>query len=187
MKPVAAGAQFTVDPKPHWFNEDVESLYRASNVNAARELMCPYLFQLPAAPHIAASLERVEINPNTILDAFNKIKRLSQAVVVEGVGGFRVPLTECFDTADLAVELNLPVILVVGMRLGCINHALLTAEAIRARGLELVGWVANSAAQPMDRLMENVEAIDLRIKAPKLANVPFLNNVSVQTAGEYFL
>ena len=102
------------------------------------------------------------------------------------MGGFRVPLTQSFDTADLAVKLKLPVILVVAMRLGCINHALLTAEAIRSRGLELVGWVANSAEEPMNKLEENIEAIDARIKAPRLAHVPFLIDVSVQTALRYF-
>ena len=189
MKPVAAGTLFREHPpeqRSQWFNEDVESLAGASNLVVAQELMCPYLFKLPVAPHIAARLENVQINPSTILKAIEQIKQLSQAVVVEGVGGFRVPLTQSFDTADLAVKLKLPVILVVAMRLGCINHALLTAEAIRSRGLELVGWVANSAEEPMNKLEENIEAIDARIKAPRLAHVPFLIDVSVQTALRYF-
>ena len=130
--------------------------------------------------------EGVNIDPNVILQAYEKLRSLTQAVVVEGVGGFRVPLTRTFDTADLASMLELPVILVVGMRLGCINHALLSAESIRARGLNLVGWVANSMGQPMNKLEENIQAIDQRIGAKKLAYVPYLRNASAEAAAPYF-
>jgi dethiobiotin synthetase len=95
-------------------------------------------------------------------------------------------LSAGFDTADLAVKLQLPVVLVVGMRLGCINHALLSAEAIRARGLDLMGWVANSAVPEMARLRENIDAIKNRIDAPMLASIPFMNEASVQIAASYF-
>jgi dethiobiotin synthetase len=174
MKPVAAGTTQLPLPSAEWVNEDVQSLRRVSSVEVAKELTCPYLFNEPIAPHIAAANEGREIKSEVILKAYEQIQSQAQAVVVEGVGGFRVPLSAGFDTADLAVKLQLPVVLVVGMRLGCINHALLSAEAIRARGLELIGWVANSAVPEMARLRENIDAINNRIDAPMLASVPFM-------------
>ena len=186
MKPVAAGAVFQEHPDKRWFNEDVHSLMNASSVYLPQDTVCPYLFKTPVAPHLAAEQEGVNIDPNVILQAYEKLRSLTQAVVVEGVGGFRVPLTRTFDTADLASMLELPVILVVGMRLGCINHALLSAESIRARGLNLVGWVANSMGQPMNKLEENIQAIDQRIGAKKLAYVPYLRNASAEAAAPYF-
>jgi dethiobiotin synthetase len=105
--------------------------------------------------------------------------------VVEGVGGFRVPLTEDIDTADLAVQLGLPVILVVGMRLGCISHALLTAEAIIKRGLVLAGWVANTVDPDMLFPDENIETLAQRIPAPLLGRVPRLPNPSPALAAEF--
>jgi dethiobiotin synthetase len=113
----------------------------------------------------------------------------ADVVVVEGVGGFRVPLTDVHDTADLAFALNLPVVLVVGMRLGCISHALLSAEAIAARGLHLVGWVANQIDPAMLFPAENIEAIRLRLdsqyNAPLLGTIPRLTPPDARTATTY--
>ena len=116
------------------------------------------------------------------MDCYSQVRAQADAVVVEGVGGFRVPLNENYDTADLAKDLGLPVVLVVGMRLGCISQALLTAEAIAARGLSLVGWVANTVDPQMMFLQENIEAIAQRINAPLLACIPRLDVANAATA-----
>ena len=184
MKPVAAGAKLEGE---RWVNEDVESLMLASSVKLDQNLVCPYLYRTPVAPHIASEIEGRSIEPDHIIKSFNKIQGLTESIVVEGVGGFRVPLTKDFDTADLAVKLNLPVILVVGLRLGCISQALLTMEAINSRGLKLLGWVANSVNSDMHKVQENLLAIRERIEAPLLGQVPYLTNASFSQAANYLL
>ncbi len=171
MKPVAAGADLR---QGVWHNGDADALAAAGNVVMLPSLTTPYLFREPVAPHIAAELEGVAIESAPILAAFIEVAAASDAVVVEGVGGFRVPLSGSFDTADLAQQLDLPVVLVVGLRLGCINHALLTVEAIKARGLLLAGWVANELETDMHFANENIEALLLRVPAPLLGRVPRL-------------
>lgn len=171
MKPVAAGCE---QRDGVWINEDVDSIMDASNVPLPLELVCPYLMREPAAPHIVAAMENVTIDPARIRSSFEQVCEASDAVVVEGVGGFRVPLTDSYDTADLARDLALPVVLVVGLRLGCINHALLTAEAIAARGLQLAGWVANVVDLEMRHGMANIEALTARLPAPLLGCIPRL-------------
>lgn len=165
MKPVAAGCEL-VDGV--WVNEDVLKLEAVSNVQAPRELINPYSFKEAIAPHIAAEKVGVEINIEVIQQAFNKLKDIADIVIVEGAGGFLVPLNATQSMADLAVTLNIPVILVVNMKLGCINHSLLTVEAIKARNLTLHGWVANRLDQNMHALAENEVALAQRIQAPKL-------------------
>ena len=169
MKPVAAGAELH---DGIWHNEDVDALAAAAPLALPQALTTPYLLRTPAAPHIAAVLEGVAIAPAHILQCFRQIQQQAEAVVVEGVGGFRVPLNDHFDTADLAQQLGLPVILVVGLRLGCISQALLTAEAIAARGLVLAGWVANTVDPAMPYMAGNIEAINVRIGAPLLGHLP---------------
>jgi len=182
MKPVAAGAELRDGA---WHNDDADRLIAAGNVTMLPTLTTPYMFKEPAAPHIAAALEGVTIEAVPILAAYTELAAASDAVVVEGVGGFRVPLADGFDTADLARQLGLPVVLVVGLRLGCINHALLTAEAIIARGLVLAGWVANELEEPMNFADENIEALLLRLPAPLLGRVPRLALPSAAAAAEY--
>ena len=166
MKPIAAGTD------EHGRNDDVEALIAASSVTAPRELVNPYLFAPAIAPHIAAAEAGRAIDLKTIVSAFASLRALADAALVEGVGGFRVPLGATIDSADLAQKLALPVILVVGMRLGCINHALLSVEAIAARGLTLAGWIANSIDAPMPRFAENLAALESRIDAPLLGVIP---------------
>jgi dethiobiotin synthetase len=182
MKPVAAGA---VLRDGAWHNEDADSLSAAGNVGMLPSLTTPYLLREAAAPHIAAELEGVTIESVPILAAYLEIAAASDAVVVEGVGGFRVPLSDSFDTADLAQQLELPVVLVVGLRLGCISAALLTVEAIIARGLVLAGWVANEAGAGMRYADENIEALLQRIPAPLLGRVPRLERATAAAAAEY--
>jgi dethiobiotin synthetase len=169
MKPIAAGAQ---EHQGAWRNEDVDALAAVATLQLPQDTLTPYLLRTPAAPHIAAALEGVTIDPRHILQCFETVRQRADAVVVEGVGGFRVPLTDDFDTADLARTMRLPVILVVGLRLGCISQALLTAEAIAARGLVLAGWVANTIDPAMPHMQANVNAIAARISAPLLGHLP---------------
>ncbi|EXI92049.1 MAG: ATP-dependent dethiobiotin synthetase BioD 1 [Candidatus Accumulibacter sp. BA-94] len=165
MKPIAAGCD------EHGVNEDVERLLAASSFTPPRRLVNPYGFRAAIAPHIAAAEEGRRIELPVIAAAFAELRRLADVTLVEGVGGFYVPLDDATDTADLAARLDLPLILVVGMRLGCINHTLLTAQAIAARGLPLAGWVANRIDPAMSRFAENVAALRARLPAPLLGVV----------------
>jgi dethiobiotin synthetase len=182
MKPVAAGAEI-VDGELH--NEDADMLAASSNVHLPQNITTPYLLREAAAPHIAAKLEGVTIELVPIIAAYAEILAASDAVVVEGVGGFRVPFNDEFDSADLAAQLDLPVILVVGMRLGCISHALLTVEAVIARGLVLAGWVANTVDPDMRFFDENIAALAARIPAPLLGIVPRLEQPTALDAARF--
>jgi dethiobiotin synthetase len=166
LKPIAAGTDAA------GLNDDVEAIRAASNVELAREIINPYCFKPAIAPHIAAAEEGMSIEFEAIKAACEQARLQADLVIVEGVGGFCVPLGTGYGTADLAIELALPVILVVGMRLGCINHAVLTAEAIARRGLKLAGWVANRIDPQMSRFDENLATLKTLIAAPLLGVVP---------------
>jgi dethiobiotin synthetase len=188
MKPVAAGA-FLRDGV--WHNEDADALDAAASVALPPAIRTPYLLKEPAAPHIAAALENVTLDVEHIVACHEGARARADIVVVEGVGGFRVPLTATHDTADLAVALALPVVLVVGMRLGCISHALLTADAIVARGLPIAGWVANRIDPAMTFADENIDALRERLAAghdaPLVGVVPDLRGVdaSAEAAADH--
>jgi len=182
MKPVAAGAELVGG---QWQNEDVTALTQASNVQVQAGLINPYLFRLAAAPHIAAQQERSHIDLALILQRYRQLAGRGYAIVVEGVGGFRVPLNDSEDSADMAQQLALPVVLVVGMRLGCISAALLSAEAIAARGLKLAGWVANSAQNEMTYLQDNLSALRQRLDAPCLGCIPHMEQPDPARAAGY--
>lgn len=167
MKPVAAGCELDGT------NDDVVRLNEASNVQTDDALINPYLFALPVAPHLAAQQQHVTIDLQRIVAAYSDLSRQADVVIVEGAGGFVIPLNDTQDSADLAVALGLPVVLVVGMRLGCLNHALLTVAAIAARGLTLAGWVANCVDEHMALREENIAALQQRIAAPLLGIVPY--------------
>jgi dethiobiotin synthetase len=166
MKPVAAGCELV---NGELISEDVTRLVAASNVTAPLAQINPYAFAPAIAPHIAAKQAEVEIELATIQKAFQALAQSADVVIVEGAGGFCVPLGDSLDTADLAQALNLPIILVVGMRLGCLNHALLTVAAIQARGLILVGWIANQIDPQMEAFDENLSTLKQRIAAPCVA------------------
>jgi dethiobiotin synthetase len=170
LKPVAAGTDANGQ------NEDVESIRAANSFTLAQNIINPYCFAAAVAPHIAAAEEGVDIEFATIQAACATARQQADLVIVEGAGGFRVPLGVDRDSADLTVALGLPIILVVGMRLGCINHALLTVEAIQARGLSLAGWVANRIDPAMSRFEENLSTLKSRIAAPLLGSVPHAPN-----------
>lgn len=170
MKPVAAGCDL-VDGE--WVNEDVLKLELASNVKAPRELINPYSFKAAIAPHIAAEKAGVEIKMQVIHQALMRLTDMADIVIVEGAGGFLVPLNDSESMADLAAALNIPIILVVGMKLGCINHSLLTIEAIKARNLILHGWVANHIDPNMQMLAENEASLAGRIVQAKLFSLAY--------------
>jgi dethiobiotin synthetase len=170
LKPVSAGCVRTDEG---WLSEDVVALRAAANVALPLEVINPYAFEPPLAPHIAAAQAGVTIDFGVILETIRYASTMAECLVVEGVGGFRVPLNAHEDTADLAVALDLPVVLVVGMRLGCLSHALLTAESIQARGLRLAGWVANGVDPDMQAQAENLVALKARLPVPCLGYIPF--------------
>jgi dethiobiotin synthetase len=156
-------------------NEDVRAQRAASSpeVDLAARIRNPYCFAPPIAPHLAAREAGVVIEFAVIRNALDAARKAADRVLVEGAGGFRVPLGVEGDSADLARLLNLPVILVVGMRLGCINHALLTAEAIAARRLTFAGWIANHIDPEMSHPEQNLAALIAALPAPLLGNIPY--------------
>ncbi|KVX15846.1 dethiobiotin synthetase [Burkholderia ubonensis] len=183
MKPVAAGAY---EQDGVWRNEDADQLDAAANVVLPPELRTPFLLKAPAAPHLAAAQEGVTLDLDTIVACHREALTRADVVVVEGAGGFRVPLTGTRDMADLAVALGVPVVLVVGVRLGCISHALLTADAIRQRGLTLAGWVANHVDPAMAFQDENVATLrDWLARehgAPLIGRIPHLAPAAPESA-----
>jgi len=203
IKPIAAGLELV---EGQWVNDDVQRLRAASSLEVQDHEVGPLQLRHACAPHIAAKLEGVVIDPQPLLSAIKRTAAKADFSVVEGVGGFCVPLHEPttatttattappsseqkadsnlealphparrWDSADLAVDLALPVVLVVGMRLGCINHAVLSAEVIRARGLKLVGWVANHVDPHMGHADDNFATLSQLLGAPCWGRVPFLS------------
>lgn len=164
MKPVAAGTDAA------GLNEDVLALRAASTLAVPSALDNPVSLPDPVSPHIAAARAGRTIEVAALLEAYRRLAGRADAVVVEGAGGFLVPLSDEATGADLAAALGLPVILVVGLRLGCLNHALLTQEAIRARGLTLAGWIVNRLDPAMPEQAANVDFLRRRLDAPQLAD-----------------
>jgi dethiobiotin synthetase len=171
LKPISAGQDF-IDG--HWLNDDVERLRAAGNLGLTSAEVGALQLRTACAPHIAARIENEAIAREPVLHALRSVAFRADVALVEGVGGFRVPLNDDWDTADLAADLGLPVILVVGLRLGCINHALLTAEVLRARGLTLAAWVANTVDEHMPHVTDNLQALQRGLAAPCLGHVPRL-------------
>ena len=168
MKPVASGC----DSTPMGLrNADALALIEAAGVELRYEDVNPYAFRDPIAPHLAAADKGIVIEPQRIVEAFERLRGDSDFVVVEGVGGWLAPLGEALMQADLVHALKLPVLLVVGLRLGCLNHALLTARAIEADGCELIGWVGNRIDVDMLRAEDNIDTLKARIQAPLLGIV----------------
>ena len=172
MKPVSAGCVWTEEG---WLNDDVALLRAASNVALPLALINPYAFEPPIAPHLAAQKAGVEIDLARIESAYHEITAQSDEVIVEGVGGLLVPLNAKHSAADIILRLDLPVILVVGMRLGCLNHALLTVEAMAQHGIKLQAWVANQIDPNMREFDLNLASLKQRISAPLLCVFPHLN------------
>jgi len=192
LKPVAAGCE---NRQGEWRNDDAERVWALSSVEVSYADVNPVALIEPIAPHIAAQRAGINIRAETLAatcaDTMTRAFAPTQALpltqthgslpqrqrtIIEGAGGWRVPLNDQQSLADVAVLLNADVILVVGMRLGCLNHALLTAEAIRQDGLSLVGWVANRIDPEMDEYDANLDTLKTRLDAPCLGEVPYLNH-----------
>lgn len=171
FKPVVAGTY--QGQNGEYINEDIETLRVASNLPQTQSI-CPFVLDTPAAPHIVAKANGIELNVNKLLESFTGIQNENDFVVVEGAGGFIVPLNDHESLADFAQKIDLPIIVVVGMKLGCLNHTLLTIEAIKTRKMKIAGWVANALAQEMSLLNENIQSLQDRIDAPFLGMIPTL-------------
>jgi dethiobiotin synthetase len=169
MKPVAAG---TIDTPVGPRNDDALALLAASNVASAYEDVNPCLLATPASPHLAARHAGVSIRPEPILAVQRKLSAVSDYLVVEGAGGWLAPISAVETMGDLARKMALPVVLVVGLRLGCLNHALLTREAIRSQGLPFAGWIANKMSTEMPLAAENIETLASRFGMSPLGIVP---------------
>lgn len=170
MKPVASGCRETAAGLR---SEDAERLQAASGVAVDYAEVNPYAFAPGTAPHLAAHESGREIRNEKILESFQRLRQKAPWLVVEGIGGWMVPLGEHLTMADVARAMRLPVILVVGLRLGCLNHALLTAAAIQRDGVALAGWIANQIDPAMTHVDENIAALNERIPAPLLAHFPY--------------
>lgn len=172
IKPVAAGCRWQ---EGQWQNDDALQLQQAASVPLSYSQVNPVALEPAVAPHIAARDVAVILRAAELADHCRMVMDSSGAdvAVIEGAGGWRVPLNDTETVADIARHLRVPVLLVVAMRLGCINHALLAAEAIAGDGLQLCGWIANSVNPRMDRYAENLAALENRIPAPLLGEIPF--------------
>ena len=169
MKPVAAG---TVKTPEGEFNDDALDLLAASNVKANYEDVNPWLLQTPASPHLAARLDGVSIRHERIVGAYLRLAKDADVLLAEGAGGWLAPISATETMADVAERLSLPVILVVGLRLGCLNHALLTRDGIRARGLPFAGWIANRLHAEMPFANANIETLTTRFGMAPLSVIP---------------
>ena len=173
MKPIASGAKM-IDGSLK--NDDALTLIQASNVDVDYKEINPYVFEPAISPHLAAEAAGVEIDLKKIKNNFDALQQKSDVVVVEGVGGWYAPLTSNCTVADLAEELNLPIILVVGIRLGCLNHALLTAQVIQQSGLPIAGWIANHVEKDFSVAEKNISTLK-----HFLNDISFLGSISYQT------
>jgi dethiobiotin synthetase len=182
-KPVASGC--TVTPKG-LRNSDAQALIDESSIKLAYEEVNPFAFEPAIAPHVAAREAGIALEVTELTKAMRHVlDKGADFTLVEGAGGWRVPLSDHANLSDLAIALELPVILVVGVRLGCINHALLSAEAIARDGLQLAGWVANIIEPRTSRLEENLASLAERLPAPCLGRVPKLKQATADAVAEH--
>ena len=181
MKPIASGCEVTDQGLR---NEDAMLIMRESNVDLDYELINPYAYEPPVSPHFAASESDQKIKLDHIVEKFTEISAQADLVIVEGVGGWQAPLDDDLNMSDLAGKLNLPVILVVGLRLGCINHALLTADAIRQKGLSLLACVASQIDADYQRLDETLETLEKRLGIP-VQLIPQVENAKPEQITQY--
>ncbi|NIF17400.1 dethiobiotin synthase [Pantoea sp. Cy-639] len=182
-KPVASGCTVTAQGLR---NSDALALIGESSIKLPYATVNPFAFEPAIAPHVAAHEAGVTLSVPTLRDAMLQVlAHKADFTLIEGAGGWRVPLSDHANLSDLAIALQLPVILVVGVRLGCINHALLSAEAIARDGLQLAGWVANIVDPQTSRLEENLSSLAERLPAPCLGRVPWLKQAKTEAVAEH--
>jgi dethiobiotin synthetase len=172
FKPVVAGTY--KDAQERTLNEDLETLRIASNLDSNEFNLCPYVLDQPAAPHLVAEKQGLKLEMSVMTNALRNIQKHADCVVVEGAGGLLIPLNEDEDLGGFAKKIDLPIVLVVGMKLGCLNHALLTHEVMKVRNLKIAGWIANTLAEEMPLLQENLQTLQTRIESPFLGLIPRL-------------
>jgi len=182
MKPVAAGVSII---EGEAVNDDAQLILQQSSRQLEYKLVNPYLFEPAIAPHIAAQQVDRVIELQLIQVALREIEKQSDLVVVEGAGGWLVPLNDQQDVADIAVNMNLPVILVVGLKLGCLNHARLSMQAIQSRGCRVIGWIGSQIAPEMMNVDENIETLKQYLPVQCLGIVPWLENRDTKTVAGY--
>ncbi|MEW8030022.1 MAG: dethiobiotin synthase [Candidatus Thiodiazotropha sp.] len=182
MKPIASGAAVTEDGLR---NEDALRIQAQCSREIAYSSVNPLLYQPPIAPHLAAKAVGRPIRLDEIVQGYNQLQAMADRVVVEGVGGWHVPLGDGITLADLARTLDLPMILVVGMRLGCLNHALMTAECMLHSGVQFKGWIANLVDPQMQALDDNIITLQSWLPAPCLGEVPYLESPTADRIAEY--
>jgi dethiobiotin synthetase len=176
MKPIASGCEQTAAGLR---NADALLLQQESSAQLPYELINPFAYRPAIAPHLAARDVARPIDLSQIVAAYHTLAGQADVLIVEGAGGWRAPITDTRDMSDLAATLKLPVVLVVGLRLGCLNHALLTVDSIRAKGLHLAGWVANSIDPTFERRSDNVATLATAINAPCLGVVDYQSTPDV--------
>ncbi|HAS6103673.1 TPA: ATP-dependent dethiobiotin synthetase BioD [Vibrio vulnificus] len=181
-KPVAAGSDKTPEG---WRNSDALHLQKAATVAVDYEDINPYALELPASPHIAAKHEKVEIDYAVLSRKLVQHKENADVVLVEGAGGWRVPVSDTDSLSTWVKQEDLPVVLVVGIKLGCLSHALLTAEVIKADGLNLVGWVANRVNPGTEHYAEIIDMLEERLEVPKLGEIPYIPSAKRKDLGKY--
>lgn len=181
-KPVAAGCEQTAEGMR---NGDALHLLQAANVKMPYEDINPYPLALPASPHIAAKHEQVTIDTALLSEKLVKLQSHADIVLVEGAGGWRVPISDKDSLSSWVQTEQLAVILVVGIKLGCLSHALLTAESIRADGLKIVGWVANRVNPGTEHYADIIQLLENRIDAPKLGEIPYMPSIKCRDLGKY--
>ncbi|MBD1575438.1 ATP-dependent dethiobiotin synthetase BioD [Vibrio sp. S11_S32] len=181
-KPVASGSEMT---EQGLRNSDALHLQSASSVELDYDTVNPYTLTMPASPHFAAQKDGVVIDFNALSTSLVAHKEAADLVVVEGAGGWRVPVTEQTCLSTWVQQEKMPVILVVGIKLGCLSHAMLTAETIENDGLEIVGWVANRINPGTEHYPEIIRMLELKINAPKLGEIPYLPGSKRKNANKY--
>ncbi|KLN63202.1 MULTISPECIES: dethiobiotin synthase [Vibrio] len=181
-KPVAAGSDKT---EQGFRNSDALYLQEAATVNVAYDDVNPYALELPASPHIAAIRENIDIEYSVLSGKLKLHKQNSDIVLVEGAGGWRVPVSKSDCLSTWVQQEKLPVVLVVGIKLGCLSHAMLTLDAIKADGVEVVGWVANRVNPGTEHYAEIIEMLENKIAAPKLGEIPYVPKVKRKDLAKY--
>ncbi|KAB2825874.1 dethiobiotin synthase [Aliivibrio finisterrensis] len=181
-KPVAAGSE---DKGEGVQNSDAIHLRSVANVELSYEEVNPYALLLPASPHIAAEAESVVIDYSVLSQGLAALKAKSDVVLVEGAGGWRVPVSKDDCLSTWVKQEKLPVVLVVGIKLGCLSHAMLTAEAIQHDGLEIIGWVANRVNPGTENYAEIIKMLEDKMPAPKLGEIPYMPSVKRKNMGKY--
>ena len=181
-KPVAAGSEKT---EQGWRNSDALHLQKAATLEVVYDDINPYALELPTSPHIASKHEDVEIKYDVLSEKLAQHKSQADVVLVEGAGGWRVPVSDTDNLSTWVKQEQLPVVLVVGIKLGCLSHAFLTAEAIRADGLNLVGWVANRVNPGTEHYADIIEMLETRLGVPKLGEIPYVPSAKRKELGKY--